>query len=168
MSPEVKNKPTVDLLNRITSLFQSQNIKYQIIEHEEIDGSAAGSSAISGTKPEQGAKALVMITNGEGPVLVVLRGPDKASWGAVKKATHSSDVRMASLEEIQTLTASEAGILPPIGSLFGINTYFDQMLADEEEIAFGTGSKTKTVIMKATDFIRATKPIIGEFSKKTE
>jgi Ala-tRNA(Pro) deacylase len=158
---------TPDLFQRITTLFTSQKVKYRVIEHKEIsDDSAAGSSMVAGTRPEQGAKALVMMIDELKPIIVVLRGPDRVDKGALKKIAGSEDIRLATLEEIQTVTHSDVGTLPPIGSLFNIPTYLDRRLIGEGEMAFGTGLRTKTIVMRVADFIQVAKPIIGIFTKK--
>lgn len=161
--------PNIGLFERINDLLKSKGVDYRVIEHEPLDGSASGSSTISGTRPEQGAKALVMMAKIGGerkPIMVVLRGPDYADNKAIKLATASKDVRMATPEEVQALTQSEVGVLPPIGSMFGVQTYFDKSLLNEGDIAFGTGMRTRTILMKASDFVQTTNPVLGDFAKK--
>lgn len=165
MTPET-NAPIPSLFDRITGLLNSHNASYQIIEHEPIDVSAVSSSAVTGTRPEQGAKALVMMINGIKPIMVVLRGPDRADRKAIKKLTESKDVRMATPEEVQETTQVEIGTLPAIGSLFNLPTYVDRLLLEEKEIAFGTGLHTRTIVMNTTDFRKVADPIIvGDFAK---
>lgn len=153
------------LFERITELLNSQNIVFKVIEHEPIDGSAAGSSAISGTNPEAGAKTLVMMVDGVKPIMAVLRGPDRVSRNGIKKLTGSRDVRMATPEEVERITLAELGTLPPIGSLFGIETYVDKHLLEESEIVFGTGLRTKSIILNTDAFRKVINPIVGDFVK---
>jgi len=109
-----------------------------------------------------------VIVNGEEPIMVVLRGPDRANIKKLKETVDSKDIRMAHLKEIQSFTQTEIGTLPAIGSLFNIPTYVDKNLLEEEEIAFGTGLRTKTVIVSAKDYIQAISPIIGDFAVTNE
>ena len=158
-------KPTKNLFNTIVTLLNSKRVDFRVIDHPPIDGSASGSSEVTGTRPEQGAKSLVMMAS-ELPIMVVVRGPDRVDFKAVKEATSSKNVRMATLAEVEQTTNSDVGTLPPIGSLFNIQTYFDQTLIDEGEIAFGTGSRTSTIVMRADKLVRVFKPIVGKFSRK--
>ncbi len=159
----------VSVLARIEELLRFHDCAFTVIDHAPIDGSSAGSSKISGTKPEQGAKSLILmakINQQRMPIMVVIRGSDSVDIKALKLALGSRDIRMATPNEVKTITQLEVGILPPIGSLFGLSIYVDELLVNEPEIAFGTGERTKTVIMKTADFISTTKPVVGLFSKK--
>lgn len=165
MSPEA-SVSTSKLFERITELLDSQNLMYKVIEHEPIDGSAAGASTVTGTNPEEGAKTLIMMVDGIKPIMVVLRGPDKINRSDIKRVTGSGDVRMATLEEVQRVTQTEIGTLPPIGSLFNLTTYVDIRLLKEREIAFGTGLRTRTLVINAEDFKKVVNPIVGDFCHK--
>lgn len=164
MSPETDTSIT-NMFEKIIDLLNSQNIKHKIIDHESINGSAANSSALSGTSPEQGAKALIMIVDGKNPIMVVLRGPDKVNKNALKKIVGSGNVRLATVEETQEITKTEIGTLPCIGKLFNLSTYVDNLLLKEKEIAFGTGMRTKTIMIDANDFKKLTNPVVGDFAK---
>lgn len=163
MSPE-PDVSTGDMFDKINSLLKSNEVTYRTIEHSAIDGTAGGSSKISGTKPEQGAKTLLMVSNKK-PIMVVLRGPDKLDFKAIKKATSSDDVRFASPDEIKKITSIPIGSLPPFGNLFGIPTYVDELLINEGEIACGTGLPTKTIITNSIDYKNVSSPIVGDFVK---
>lgn len=165
MTPE-SSKHLSNIFRGITNWLKSSNATYEVIDHPEIDGTAYGSSEISKTKPEQGAKALIMTVSGETPIMVVVRGPDRVNFKAIKKAVNSKDVRLASGEEIKKITPIEVGSLPPFGNFLGLTTYADRQLLEEEEIACGTGLTTKTIIMKPSDYKEIVKPIEGDFSKQ--
>lgn len=42
--------------------------------------------------------------------------------------------------------------LPPFGNLFGVKTYVDEKLLQEEFVAFNAGSLTHSVKMKTSDY----------------
>lgn len=164
MTPEA-NMVNLTLFDKIVSLLNSQGVQYRVITHESIDGSAESSSALSGTNPEQGAKSLIMIVDGKNPIMVVLRGTDRIDKPAIKKLTGSKDVRLATLDEVQKVARAEVGTLPCIGNLFNLSTYVDQNLLKEKEIAFGTGLRTKTIVIKTEDFQKIANPLVGSFVK---
>jgi Ala-tRNA(Pro) deacylase len=156
----------LSLLERITSLLKSTNTPYRVIDHPPIEGTASGSSTVSGTQPEQGAKALIMMVGGEESIMVVVRGPDRVNYKAIKEITKTDNVRLASLEEVAKITLAEVGTLPPFGDLFGLKTYADRRLLAEGEIAFGTGLRTKTLVISTDDFQKIGNPIVGDFVKE--
>lgn len=154
------------ILERITDLLKSSGISFRIIEHEPIDGTASNSSLVSHTSPEQGAKTLLMMSENKTPVMVVLRGTDKADFKAIKTFIGSKNLRMATLDEIQTISPAEVGTLPPFGGLLGIATYTDCRLLKEEKIVLGTGSHTLSIVIDAKDYLRVAQPVVGDFAKE--
>jgi len=165
MSPKGRELPA-EFFERMTVWLKSARVPYRVIEHASIDGTASGSSATSGTRSEQGAKALIMMVGGEKPIMVVVRGPDRVDYKAVKRITKSQNVRLAKLEEIGKVTPLAIGTLPPFGDLFGITTYVDQQLLDQQEIACGTGLATRTLMIRTDDFRKVARPLIGNFAKQ--
>lgn len=163
MSPEPISP--ANEFDKITSWLGSSGVGYNVIEHPMFDGTAQGSSITTGTRPEQGAKALVMTVSGSELIMVVLRGPDKVDYKAVKKAVNSNNVRLATTDEIQKVTSIPVGSLPPFGNYFKMTTYVDELLLNETEIACGTGLPTKTIIINSSDFVKVCNPIIGNYIK---
>lgn len=162
MSPEASTA-TPKLFERIIKLLASQNIEYKVIDHEPIDGSATGSSTVAGTNSDETAKSLVMMVDGIKPIMVVLRGPDRVNKRVIKRLTNSGDVRLATPEEVLSVTETEIGTLPPFGSLFNLITYVDKHLLEEREIAFGTGLRTKTIVISSDAFKKIANSIIDDF-----
>lgn len=165
MTPERKESPT-DFFERLTAWLKSTGASFRVIEHEPIDGTASGSSTTSGTRPEQGAKTLIMMIDGEKPIMVVLRGTDRVNYKAIRGVTNSQDVRLASAEEVAGVTPLAIGTLPPFGDLFGLTTYVDRQLLAQSEIACGTGLTTKTLLVNTKDFERIASPLVGDFIKQ--
>lgn len=154
------------LFRKIASLLMAKNISYTVLQHDEIEGSAAEASSVTDTRPEQGAKALIMMSNGKTPLMVVLRGPDMADIRALKRAIGTKDLRLATLEEVHEMTGTEIGVIPAIGNLFGMETYCDEDLIYEGDIAFGTGLHTKTIMINAEDYLQVASPTVGKYSKR--
>lgn len=164
MKPEEDNlQPKA--LREITSWLDTVNVVYEIINHPQIDGTAEGSSMITGTSPEQGAKALIVMIKDSEPAMVVVRGPDRVDFKQIKKATKSSNVRLASLEEIQQITPLSVGTLHPFGNLLNIPTYFDRKLLDQETIVCGTGSPTQSLVIHTANLRNVDEFITGDFAK---
>jgi prolyl-tRNA editing enzyme YbaK/EbsC (Cys-tRNA(Pro) deacylase) len=160
------DKLNMNTLEEIKSWLDENHTEYRVIEHPVIDGTASGSSLISGTNPEKGAKSLVMITNSNEPIMVVVSGPDKVDFGKVKKASGSHDVRLSSLQEIGQITNLTVGTLHPFGNLLNLRTFFDQNLLSNDEIICGTGSQTQSLIIKTDGLKKNNNFVIGDFSKK--
>ena len=57
------------------------------------------------------------------------------------------------------------GGVPPFGPLLNLDTFFDEAIEKQEEIAFNCGLATESIIMKASDLIATLQPKIGRFAK---
>ncbi|MDP2951007.1 MAG: YbaK/EbsC family protein, partial [bacterium] len=58
----------------------------------------------------------------------------------------------------------EIGAIPPFGNAMNLITYVDELVFENEEIAFNVGAHTKSVLMKSKDFKSLVNPIIASFS----
>ena len=58
----------------------------------------------------------------------------------------------------------QTGAEPPFGDLFGMDTYVETDLAEEEYIAFNTGSHTEVIAMRFSDYRRLAHPKLAHIS----
>jgi aspartyl-tRNA synthetase len=156
------NNSSIPAFEKITKLLDKEKINYKVIEHKEVTTSEEAAE-VRGTKLEQGAKAMVMIGDGK-PLMIVLPANRKINSGVFKKANKIKEMHSATPEEVERLTGSKVGGVPPFGNLFKLTLYVDKNLGDNDEIAFNAGERTKSIIMKYKDYESLVKPIIGEYS----
>jgi Ala-tRNA(Pro) deacylase len=81
-----------------------------------------------------------------------------------KKENKVKDLRMASAEEVEKLTSTKVGAVPPFGNLFNLPLFVDKKMGENEEVAFNAGEHTKSIKMKYADFEKVTNPVIGNYS----
>ena len=67
-------------------------------------------------------------------------------------------------EEVKEVSGVEIGAVPPFGNIFNINLFVDKKLSENETIYFNAGEHTKSINMRYEDFVKVTKPVLGEFS----
>lgn len=76
------------------------------------------------------------------------------------------DVRMATEGEMAELFGDcELGAEPPFGSRYGMRTYVDEHLAQEETIAFRAGSHHEVIILRWADYARLEWPRVAAFAR---
>jgi Ala-tRNA(Pro) deacylase len=163
----------MDVFNKIKQLFDQAGIEYQVIDHEPVL-TCEDAAKIRGTRPEQGAKALVCMADlpavstalqaGKKPILIVLPCSSRLDFKAFKKWQEIKDLRMASAEEVKNVTGIEVGAIPPVGEAIGLQTFVDEKLLKEEEICFNAGMHTRSVTMKSRDYTKVVKPVVGCFN----
>ncbi len=159
----VLNKRKISVLQQIQDLLTEYKITYKLIQHAAARTSE-DSSKVRGTELKQGAKALVMFADKK-PIMIVLPADRKIDNAKFKSLYKVKDLEMAKPENVKELTNTEIGGVPPFGGIFDLPLYVDITMSNNETIAFNAGSHTDSIIMSYKDYEKATKPIIGNFSK---
>lgn len=59
----------------------------------------------------------------------------------------------------------ESGSVPPFGKLFGLPTYLDESVLENDFVNFNIGMLTKSVKIAKQDLLRIMEPKIAKFSK---
>ncbi|MCK5525537.1 MAG: hypothetical protein KAJ05_00195, partial [Candidatus Latescibacteria bacterium] len=77
-------------------------------------------------------------------------------------------LRFATPEEVETLTGLTIGSIPPFGSLFGMRTFCDPLLGENEKINFNAGEHTVSIRMRYVDYIAVERPALAEFAERDE
>lgn len=115
----------------------------------------------------QGAKALLVRYKKEGEkhfALIVVPGDKKFDKKKVMQTLGSRDVRFATEDEVRELTCGvEPGGVPPFGSLFGLTTYADESVFDNETIIFNAGDKAVSLSIRSSDYRQVEHPIVVSF-----
>jgi Ala-tRNA(Pro) deacylase len=102
---------------------------------------------------ERGAKALVLEC-GEAFVLAVISAASKVDFRALKQLLGTKRVQMASAEKVRAVTGCEPGGVPPFGHFFGLRVIVDPSLLENEWIDFNAGERTRSVEMRAQDYVQ--------------
>jgi Ala-tRNA(Pro) deacylase len=104
------------------------------------------------------AKTVVTKLDGK-PALVVLPASERVNFDQLRANTGAREVELATEQEFVTLFPEcELGAMPPFGNLYGLDTYVARNLADDEEIAFNSGTHTELIRMPYRDFERVVHP----------
>jgi len=152
----------MDVFEKIKQLFDQANIEYQVIDHEPVL-TCQYAAKIRGTRPEQGAKALVCFADKQ-PILIVLPCSSRLDFKAFKNWQQVKDLRMATPEEVKDLTGVKVGAVPPIGPAIGLPVFVDEKLMQEPKICFNAGMHTRSILMGSQDYLGIIKPTIGNFT----
>ncbi len=153
-----------DVYADIVNLLKDHNVTFTPYAHEAVYTSE-DAAKVRGTEIHQGAKALIMIGDKK-PLVVVLPADYKVNMKQMKDLYSIGDLRMATAKEVEALTSTKIGAVPPFGNLFNIPVYMEEGLRDNKEIAFNAGLHTKSIKMREEDFEAIVKPTVGQFSKK--
>ncbi len=96
--------------------------------------------------------------------MFVIPADRKLDSKQVRKALGIRALRFATQAELSELTGLPPGAVPPFGSLFGLPTYCDTRLAENERINFNAGDNSISVSLRYTDYLPVEKPALGSFA----
>lgn len=72
--------------------------------------------------------------------------------------------RFANPDEVRQITGLIPGSIPPLGSLFDLETFCDDRFTDNERINFNAGAHTVSIGMPYADYLAAARPTMGRLA----
>jgi aspartyl-tRNA synthetase len=159
----IRKKTQEDIYNVIVADLKKHNIPYKSYTHAPVHTSEEAAK-VRDTPLSWGAKAIVMYADDK-PVMVVVAGDTKIDSKFFKTAFGVKDLRMATAEEVLTVTSVPIGAVPPFGHIFNIPLYMDEKIQANDTVVFNAGLHERSIQLNEKDFEKIAKPIIGKFSK---
>lgn len=151
------------VFDRIESLLRRHDVAFRTLRHAPVFTSDEA-ARVRGTPLASGAKALVC-KGGPGFVLFVVPADRRLDSHAVRQARGWRKLRFATRDEVAELTGLAPGAIPPFGSLFGLPTFCDERLGDNDVINFNAGDHGVSVSMRYADYARVEKPELGKYTQ---
>ena len=144
-------------LHWLTEFLDSRGIKYVVIAHSAAY-TAQGIAALAHIPGTELAKTVIVKIDGRFAMAVV-PASRQVDLAALKAATHSNSVELASEMEFKNLFPDcETGAMPPFGNLYDMVVFSDESLARDKEIAFNAGSHRELIRLAWGDYERLVKP----------
>jgi len=148
---------------KILNIFKENNVTYQLYEHEPVYTSQEAAK-IRGVELKTGCKSMVLKTKDGKFVLANVAADRKID---LKKLERMLDRKLsfASKEEVLQTTNCESGSVPPFGKLFGLPTFLDESVLENDFVNFNIGMLTRSVKISKQDLLKIMDPTISKFSK---
>ena len=140
------DRSTATLLEYLTT----SGVNYEVVEHEEFT-SLDDAMNKTGLNPNQAAKSLLYESIG-GLALVVLPLSRRVSNAKLRLHLDSTNVKLATKDEVLAVTGSEVGYCHAMGSLYGASTIADVSLSEVDVIGFSAGDARHTIKMSFNDY----------------
>jgi len=157
----------MEVFEKLVELFDRENAKYRVVEHEP-EGRSDLVAAVRKTTVSQGAKAIVCkikSDTGERIVLAVLAGDKRLDIKAVARHVGGKKGSFAPSELAEELTGCKIGAIPPICFDGRLKLLVDKDFLDKEvEIAFNAGRLDRSIIMDTKDYIRVASPSVEKIA----
>jgi Ala-tRNA(Pro) deacylase len=145
--------------------FLDQNkVRYEVIHHPEAF-TAQELAAIEHVKGKYHAKVVIVKADGE-KLMAVLPADHRVDLEKLDKLTGKRTALATEAEFKALFPDCAVGTMPPFGNLYGVATYVDKSLAQDDFIVFEAGTHTDAIKMSYADFARLAKPTVAEFAVK--
>lgn len=142
---------------RTLEFLDGNKIKYALIRHSPAY--TAQEVAASAHVPGRDLAKTVVVTIGGRLALAVVSANRLIDMNELRRAAGAQFVGLAEEADfVDRFEGCQLGAMPPFGNLFGMETYVDDALADEEMIAFNAGTHADVIVMRFEDFRRLVHP----------
>lgn len=132
--------------------FEEQGVAWNLIAHPQT-GSTRGSAEASHVPPDHVAKA-VMVKDGRGYAMLVVPGNQWTKLQALNADT-GRQFELATEQDIEAMFPDcRPGAIPPIGTLYGIETLLDESLTTLANVYFEAGDHEHLVRVSGEGFLQ--------------
>ena len=150
-------KQLIDCLNEA-------KVQYEILHHAETV-TAQRIAQAEHVKGRHQAK-VVILKSGDQYLMVVLPADHHIDLEKAEKAI-GKPVSLGKEEEFKSLFPdSVTGAMPPFGNLYGLPTYVDKHLAEQDYIVFEAGTHTDAIKLRYSDYQKIVKPNVEDLAIK--
>ncbi|MDP2469728.1 MAG: YbaK/EbsC family protein [Candidatus Palauibacterales bacterium] len=153
----------MSVANRLERLLEESGVSFEVIDHP-VAFTAQEEAAASHVAGRHWAKTVAVLVAGE-PALAVVPATRRLDLAKMRRLVGTEDVEIAREAEFQDLYPDcDLGAMPPFGELYGQETFVDEMLREEERIAFHAGDHRTAIEMSYADFERLCEPVPANLS----
>ena len=157
----------MDRFEQLVAMLEAGGAAFRVIAHA-AEGQSERVAAVRGTRPSQGAKAILCRVAGADRDRFVLAGVpgnarvDMKALGALFGAKKASFVQPDIAEQV---TGCKRGAIPPVAFDDRVSLVADEgFLEDEPEIAFNAGRLDRSIVLDAADYKRIFAPRLARIA----
>jgi len=151
---------------RIIDCLNESKASYEILHHPQAV-TAQRIAQAEHVKGRHHAK-VVMVKSGERQIMTVLSADHQIDLEKASKAM-GKVVSLDSENEFKSLFPDCAlGAMPPFGNLYGVPTYVDKSLAQEDYVVFEAGTQTDAIQLSYLDYEKIVKPQVADLAIKVQ
>jgi Cys-tRNA(Pro)/Cys-tRNA(Cys) deacylase len=144
----MEEKPPVSIA------LEELNIPHRVYRHPGQVMSLEQAAQERGHRLEQVVRS-ILFNLGKGEyVMALVAGPPQISWKKLREQTGKSRMRMATEDEVLTITGYRIGTVSPIGLPRPIKILIDPSVMKESEVSIGSGIRNTAIILKSADLLR--------------
>ena len=150
----------MEIPKKLIDCLNERNVTYEILHHPAAF-TAQRIAQAEHIKGEHHAK-VVMVKSGDQHLMTVVPANRLIDLEKLEKIT-GQPVSLANEPEFSSLFPDCAlGTMPPFGNLYGLVTYVDRTLAQQDYIVFEAGTYTDSIKLRYVDYERIVRPEVED------
>jgi len=139
----------------ISIVLNQKGIPHKVFSHLEPPKTLEQAAAERGQNPEQIIRSILFrVSEGE-YCMVLIAGPGQINWKTLRKHLRTSRLRMASKDEVLSITGYQLGAVAPFGIKTTIRILVDHSVQQQQTVSMGSGTPRKAIIIRTSDLIHA-------------
>lgn len=136
--------------NRVVRYLREQDVDYEVLRHPH--SSSSMESAEFAHIPGARIAKSVLLEDERGYLLAVLPASNRLDLGELHRQTNR-DLEIASELELQALFEDcEPGAVPPLGTVYNMDTVIDESLAEQSDVYFEAGDHEQLIHVSGETF----------------
>ena len=156
----------MEMPKRLIDCLDENKVTYEVLHHPEAI-TAQRIAEAEHVKGRHHAK-VVMVKSGDQHLMMVLPADHQIDLDKAAKAI-GKPVSLGKEQEFKTLFSDCAlGAMPPFGNLYGLPTYIERSLAEQDYIVFEAGTHTDAIKMSYRDYEKIVKPKVDDLAIKLQ
>jgi Ala-tRNA(Pro) deacylase len=156
----------MEIPKRLIKCLDENEVSYEVLHHAEAL-TAQRIAQVEHVKGRHQAK-VVMVKSGGRHLMTVLPADHHIDLEKLEKAVGET-VSLDNEQEFKSLFPDCAiGAMPPFGNLYGLPTYVDLSLAEQDYIVFEAGTHTDAIKMSYGDYQKIVEPKVSDLAIKLQ
>ena len=165
-SDNLHGRLLMEIPKRLIDCLNENKVRYEILHHSEAV-TAQRIAQAEHVKARHHAK-VVMIKSGGEHLMAALPADHQIDLEKFAKAIGKAAALAAEAEFKPLFPDCAIGAMPPFGSLYGLPTYVDKRLAEEDYIVFEAGTHTDAIKMSYRDYEKIVQPRVEDLAVKIQ
>ena len=156
----------MEIPKRLIDCLNESKARYEILHHPEAI-TAQRTAQAEHVKARHHAK-VVIIKSGEQHLMAALPADHQIDLEKFAKAIGKPAVLDAEAEFKPLFPDCAVGAMAPFGNLYGVPTYIDKRLAEEDYIVFEAGTHADAIKMSYRDYAKIVQPRVEDLAVKIQ
>ena len=150
---------------KLKQMLDQRSIKYISINHSPTY-TARETAASTFVPRREFAKTIIVDLDGE-KVMAVVSASRHVDLAGLRSLAGANEARLVSEDEFKaSFPDCEPGAMPPVGSLYDMRVFVDEMITEIDDLCFNAGSHEQILRMDCGDYMKLEQPVVGKIAIK--